>query len=332
MSYYFAVTGWTLGFAVESYLGSSRSFAEFTDSYTSLFYFFLALIVSALVVSKGVKTIEFLSKIMMPFLILIVILLAGYSLSLDSASRALSFLFKPDFPSLGNLNVWFLAFGQAFYSLAVGQGYLITYGSFLPKKVNLPRAAGWVALVETSIAMLAGVIIFPIVFSFGLDPQEGTQLAFTTLPLIFKSIPFGAYLAMAFFTLFFLAAISSCIAGMEVVKTAFREEFYLSHKKATFWAFLPVTPLGFLSALSFTPVGFSLFGRPFLEVLDLFAANQVVVASALIGGGIISWTVPKKSLIKGLDLKWRKPASLFINIFRFMPVLAFALLIISWVL
>ncbi|MFW5884613.1 MAG: sodium-dependent transporter [Patescibacteria group bacterium] len=332
MSYYFAVTGWTLGFAVESYSGSSRSFADFTDGYVSLVYFFLVLIISALVVSRGVKTIEMLSKIMMPFLILIVILLAGYSLSLDSATRALNFLFKPDFPALGNLNVWLLAFGQAFYSLAVGQGYLITYGSFLPKNVNLPRAAGWVALVETSIAILAGIIIFPIVFSFGLDPQEGTQLAFTTLPLIFESIPFGVYLAMAFFTLFFLAAISSCIAGMEVVKTALREEFYLSHKKATLWAFLPVAPLGFLSALSFTPVGFSFFGRPFLEILDLFAANQVVVASALIGGGIISWTIPKESLAEGLGLRWKKPAILFVNIFRVMPVLAIALLVISWVL
>ncbi len=332
MSYYFAVTGWTLGYAVESYFGLTRSFAEFTDSYTSILYFFLVVLISSLVVAKGVKMIEFLSKLLMPFLFLIIIFLAGYSLSLDEASRALVFLFNPDWGSLANVGVWFLAFGQAFYSLAVGQGYLITYGSFLSDDVNLPKSAGFVAIMETLVALLAGVIIFPIVFSFGLNPEQGTQLAFTTLPYIFESIPFGYYLAIMFFTLFFLAAISSCIAGMEVIKTALREEFLFSHKKATFLAFAPVVPLGFLSALSFTPLGFTFLGKPFLEILDLFAANQIVVFSALAGGGIISWTISKKELVDSFGTRWNKFAGVSINVFRFLPILAGIILLLSWVI
>ena len=240
MSYYLAITGWTLGFAVESYTGATRTFAEFTDGYISLVYFFIVAILTGMVVAKGIKAIELLSKILMPLLALIIIFLAGYSLSLDNASQALSFLFHPKLGALADLRVWILAFGQAFYSLAVGQGYLITYGSFIPGHINLPRAAGLVAVIETSVALLAGIIIFPIVFSFGLDPEQGTQLAFTTLPHIFESIPLGKYLAVMFFSLFFLAAISSCIAGMEVVKTAVREEFGLPHRRATLFAFLPV--------------------------------------------------------------------------------------------
>jgi NSS family neurotransmitter:Na+ symporter len=332
MSYYLAITGWTLGFAVESFLGKTRSFAEFTNSYMPLFYFFVVVVLSGFVVSKGVKAIELLSKILMPFLALIVIFLAGYSLSLDNAGQALTFLFKPELGALSDIRVWILAFGQAFYSLAVGQGYLITYGSFLPGNINLPRAAGLVALIETSVALLAGIIIFPIVFSFGLNPEQGTQLAFTTLPYIFESIPMGKYLAMMFFTLFFLAAISSCIAGMEVVKTAVREEFDFDHKKATLLAFLPIIPLGFLSALSFTPMGFSFLGRPFLEILDLFAANQIIVASGIIGGAIISWTISKKDLVDSFGTKWKKVAGTSVITFRLLPFLAAIILFLSSVL
>ncbi|MCF7795155.1 sodium-dependent transporter [Patescibacteria group bacterium] len=331
MSYYLAVTGWTLGYAVESFFGSVKSFTEFTNSYMPLVYFLIVAGFTAFVVNKGVKAIETVSKILMPLLILLILFLATYSLSLKNAGEAVSFLFTPEFSALANINVWLLAFGQAFYSLSVGQGFLITYGSFLPNKINLPRAAGLVALVETSIAILAGIIIFPIVFSFGLDPQEGTQLAFTTLPLVFNSFAFGKYLAMMFFTLFLLAAISSCVAGMQVIKSAVKEEFNFSSKKSTFISFLPIVPLGFLSALSFTPMGFKVLGRPFLEILDLFAANQLVIASALIGGAIISWSFSKKELAQSFGTKWHKVSEFAIGVFRALPFIGAIILGLSYI-
>ena len=332
MSYYLAITGWTLGFAVESYTGNITSFAEFTGSYMSLFYFVIVIAVTGVIVSRGIKAIEILSKILMPLLALIIIFLAGYSLSLDKSGEALNFLFRPEWSGFLDLRMWTLAFGQAFYSLAVGQGYLITYGSFLSKGVNLPRSSAIVASTETLIALLAGVIIFPIVFTFGMDPAQGTQLAFTTLPVIFNSIPYGEVLAILFFTLFFLAAISSCIAGMEVIKTAFKEEFHLSGRKSTLFAFLPVIPLGFLSTLSFTPMGFSMWGRPFLEILDLFAANQIIVASAIIGGGIISWTFTKHDLVESFGTSWKKLAGVSITIIRTLPFVATLILLLSWLI
>ncbi|MGM0629477.1 MAG: sodium-dependent transporter [Patescibacteria group bacterium] len=330
MSYYLVITGWTLGFAVESLKGNLVSFSDFTDSYASLWYFLAVVAITSLVVAKGVKTIEWLSKIMMPALIAVILLLTFYSLTLEGRGEALSFLFNPDLSDFLNPTLWLLAFGQAFYSLAVGQGYLITYGSFMKKGINLPRSAGWVAGIETSIALIAVIMLFPIVFTFGLDPAEGTELAFTTLPLAFKAISFGSILAMFFFSLFFLAAISSCIAGMEVVKTAVREEFGLSEIKATGASFLALLPLGVLAALSFTPMDLSVVGRPFLEILDMFAANQIVVTSGIVGGAIISWSISRHDLVEGFGTRWKKLAHTTVIVVRFLPVPVSVLLILVW--
>ena len=275
LSYYLVVTGWTLGFAVESLGGNVTSFSEFTNGYKPVVYFVLSLAITALVALKGVRLIEKLSRVLMPLLAVVVIALAGYGLTLDGAGKAIDFLFKPEFSNFLSPQLWALAFGQAFYSLSIGQGYLTTYGSFLPKKINIPRATAIVAGFETSVALIAGLMIFPIVFTFGLSPGEGTQLVFDTLPLGFNNIQFGSILAIIFFWLLFFAAISSCIASMEVIKTALVEEIKLSNQKAVLVGAAFIVPLGIVSAFSFTPLEISLFGKPFLEFMDLITANQI---------------------------------------------------------
>lgn len=145
MSYYLVITGWTMGYAFDSLTGNIRTFAEFTGSLEPLLYFGAVVLITAFIVFRGVKAIELLSKIMMPLFLLVILVLTGYSLTLPGTGEALTFLFAPDFSSFFSPTLWMLAFGQAFYSLAIGQGYLITYGSFLHDKVNLPRATLWVA-------------------------------------------------------------------------------------------------------------------------------------------------------------------------------------------
>ncbi len=331
MSYYLVITGWTLGFTVESFKGGGLpSFSEFVSGYASLWYFLIVAGITAFVVAHGVKMIEWLSKLMMPALIAVILLLTVYSLTLEGRGEALSFLFNPNFSDFLDPTLWLLAFGQAFYSLAVGQGYLITYGSFMKKGINLPRSTAWVAGIETSVALIAGLMLFPLVFTFGLDPGEGTELAFTTLPLAFDSIPFGGILSILFFSLFFLAAISSCIAGMQVIKTAVREEFGFSPKRATLLSFITLLPLGVLAALSFTPVELSFLGRPFLEILDMFAANQIVVTSGVVGGAIISWSISKPDLVDGFGTRWTRLAHTTITVVRYLPILVSVLLILVW--
>lgn len=326
LSYYLVITGWTLGYAVDSLSGSIRPFSQFTDSAEPLLYFGIVTAVTALVAFRGVRLIELTSRMLMPVLLLLILFLTGYSLTLGGASEALSFLFAPDFSAFTSPKLWALAFGQAFYSLAIGQGYLMTYGSYMPKRINIPRATATVAGVETGVALIAGLMIFPIVFTFGLNPAEGTELAFTTLPLAFGNISIGPLLAIVFFWLFFLAAISSCIASMLVIKTAIREELRLTNGWSVIAGFLLLMPLGLLSALSFTPLEFSVMGRPFLEVMDLFTANQVVILSGLIGGAIISWSIPRHRIINLFADKRRAMAAHTIVAARYLWLAVLAIL------
>ncbi|MEX0672703.1 MAG: sodium-dependent transporter [Candidatus Paceibacterota bacterium] len=330
MSYYIVITGWTLAYAIGSSTTGIKPFSEFLSGYDSLHYFMIVSGLTALIVIVGVRAIEIFAKLLMPLLAIIVFVLTAYSLTLPGAGEAVLFLFNPDLASFAQPSLWLLAFGQAFYSLAVGQGYLITYGSFLPQKTNIPRATFFVTIVETSFAIVAGLMLFPLVFTVGLNPDEGTRLAFEALPYAFDFVPYGATLAILFFWLFFLAAFSSCVAGMEVVKTAFKEEWRLSDWKAVFISFLLVFPLGTLAALSFSPLELTVGGTPFLQVLDLFAANQIVVASAIVGGALITWLLPRATLVDNLGTPWRKTAWWVITSVRYLPLIALALVLLSW--
>lgn len=329
MSYYLVITGWSMGYAIDSLSGNVRDFSVFTNTFEPLLYFGLVVLITAFVVARGVKLIEISSRLLMPVLITVIVAMTLYSLTLGGAQQAMAFLFEPDFSAFFSPTLWVLAFGQAFFSLAVGQGYLITYGSFLPEHVNIPRAAGSVALIETGVALIAGLMIFPLVFTFGFDPAEGSELVFSILPIAFAEIPFGWLLSIVFFWLLFMAALSSSIAGMEVIKTAMREELRLTNTWATVAAFLPLLPLGLLAAISFTPLEFEVLGRPFLEIMDLFAANQVVVLLGIIGGAITSWLVPRQELINKFSNRYRRPASHLISFVRYIWVGVLVILTIS---
>lgn len=332
MSYYLVITGWTLGYAIDSLSGSIKPFSTFTSGYASLYYFLIVCAITGFVVVKGVKLIELLSKIFMPLLVIIILFLTGYSITLPQAPEAFRFLFSPDFSSFLSPSLWALAFGQAFYSLSIGQGYLITYGSFISEGINLPRATSIIAIFETSVALIAGLMIFPIVFTFGLNPAQGSELAFSTLPIAFANIPIGAILAVGFFWLFFLAAISSCIAGMEVIKTTLREEMRLTHIWATIASFLLILPMGILSALSFSKAEFTFSGRPFLEILDMFAANQLLIVLGLIGGAFIAWTIPLQPVVNSFSNRFRHYGTHIIIATRYLWIFVLLILIVSFLL
>jgi neurotransmitter:Na+ symporter, NSS family len=221
-SYYLVITGWTLGYAVDAFRLNLSEFDDFTAGYNSVWYFFAVTVLAAAVLLKGVRAIETLSKLLMPLLALLIAGLVGVAMTMDGWAEARSFMLTFDTAALANPGLWFFAFGQAFYTLAVGQGYLVTYGSYIPRKTNVPRATLVVAGTETTIALLAGWMIFPFVFTYGMDPGAGSELAFSTLPLVFQEMSGGAWLAMAFFFMFFAAAFSSCLAGLKVRPAADR--------------------------------------------------------------------------------------------------------------
>jgi len=228
--------------------------------------------------------------------------------------------------------LWVAALGQAFYTLAIGQGYLVTYGSFIPGKTNVPRATLWVAAFQTSIALLAGWMIFPFVFSFGMVPSQGTALAFETLPRVFEQLPGGGWLAILFFGLFFAAAFTSSIAGLKVIIAAIGEQFSLSNRRSVIYVCLAMAVLGTASALSHTPLQWQINGEPVLSVIDRVIGGEVIIFSGLFGAALLCWRLPQHDLLPALGSDnpwwvWR-----IYTIGRYLPIAVLVWAIVSFVM
>lgn len=305
-SYYLVITGWTLGYAVDALRGDLKGFDEFSTGYASLWWFVVVTMLAAFVLARDVRGIEQLSKLLMPVLLAVIIGLVFAASRTPGWEQTRSFFFDIDWSRMADGKLWAFAFGQAFYSLAIGQGYLVTYGSFIPRTTHVPRACIIVASVETSVALLAGWMIFPFVFSLGLAPDEGSQLAFETLPRVFDGLPGGAWLAVLFFGLFFAAAFSSSLAGLKVMIAAVAEEFRLRNVTAVLVVTLLMLVLGAASALSFTPLQWQIAGQPVLDVLDQIAGGNVIIFSGVLGAALFCWFVPPQKIrtVLGTASRW----------------------------
>ncbi len=267
---------------------------------------------------------------MMPMLVLTVVGLAIYGFTLPGRAEAISFLFSPDFQLMSDPGLWLFAVGQAFYSLAVGSGYLITYGSSLGPGVPVGRSSLVIAGIETTMALLAGFMVFPIVFTFGLDPGAGSELAFNTLPTAFDAMGIGFLIAPLFFVMFFAAALSSCVGGFKVITASIQEELSVPYRKAVYITTAVLLVLGTPSALSFTSMQLSVAGRPFLDVMDMFAATQILVTAGLVTGAAISWLIPRGRLVSMIGMKNRSLGYFVITVGRYLPLAVLGVLLITW--
>jgi neurotransmitter:Na+ symporter, NSS family len=306
MSYYFVVSGWTLGYALESYTGRVRTFPEFTGGYASLWLLAAIGVLVYLVLLRGTGAIEAASRLLLPLLGVIVLALTVYALTLDGAGEAMSFYLGVDLSHLGDAATWRAAAGQAFYQMGIGQGFLIVYGSYAPSGLNLARATGIIATANASVAIIAGLMIFPIVFTYGIAPDAGTQLAFTALPQVLSDIALGWLVGIAFFTLLFIAAFTSCIGGSTVAISAVRDEARVGPRRAALIVVTLIVVLGIPSGLSFTPVGLELGGRPFLDAIDDLTGSGIIIAVGLIGSALIAWQVPTWRLARALHAGRRR--------------------------
>lgn len=329
-SYYLVITGWTLGYTVDSVRGELRIFDEFSSNYNSLWYFIAVAVLAFIVLARDIKAIELLSKILMPVLLIVMLFLLYMASQTPGWGEAKTFFFQVDWGQLSDGTLWAFAFGQAFYTLAIGQGYLITYGSFIPRKTHVPRACVIVAGIETSIALLAGFMIFPFVFSYGLEPGEGSQLAFVTLPRVFEDMSNGAWLAVIFFGLFFAAAFSSCLAGLKVMTAAVAEEFKLSNTAAIGLVTVVMLLLGTASALSFTPLEWRIAGKPVLDAIDQIAGGNVIIFSGVLGAALFCWFIPppRIRMALGTGNRWWEWRIYLVG--RYLPLLVALWVVISY--
>ncbi len=265
LGYYSVVAGWTLEYIFEAVSNSfaGKTPAEFISSFQSFssnpwrpaLWLTLFLLATHFIIVKGVeKGIEKSSKIMMPTLFIIILILVGCSVTLPGAGKGVEFLLKPDFSKVDG-NVFLGAMGQAFFSLSLGMGCLCTYASYFSKNTNLTRTAFSVGIIDTFVAVLAGFIIFPAAFSVGIQPDAGPSLIFITLPNVFQQafsgIPILAYIfSVMFYVLLALAALTSTISLHEVVTAYLHEEFNFTRGKAARLVTTGCILLGILCSLS----------------------------------------------------------------------------------
>ena len=299
-SYYLVITGWTLGYAVDAVRNEVRLFDEFSAGWASLGWTVVVVVLATALLIRGISAIERFSKVLMPLLGVLIIGLVITASRTPGWDEARDFLLAADLGALTEPSLWVIAFGQGFYSLAIGQGYLVTYGSYIPERAHVPRASVIIAVTETCIALLAGWMIFPFVFTHDLDPGEGSQLAFNTLPRAFEGMAFGPAVAIAFFVLFFVAAFSSSLAGLKVILSAVAEEFRLRHTRAVLLVTGAMLVLALPSALSFTPVDLRIGDERVLDFIDQNVGGQLILFSGIVGAALFSWLLPGDRLQEAL--------------------------------
>ena len=215
---------------------------------------------------------------------------------------------------------------------------LITYGSYIPKGVNIASSSAAIAGTNTVISIVAGLMVFPIVFTFGIAPDTGSALSFTAFPMIFGEITGGLFIGIAFYVLLFVAAFTSCVGGLAPVLAPIRDEFHMSRGWAALVVVAVVVALGIPSALSFTSIGLTVGGKPFLDVIDQITGSGVVLAAGIVGAALIAWQLPRKSLLAAIN-NHKQPAWLvtlsenwFILVGRYLAAAVVALLLATYLL
>lgn len=301
LSYYVVVTGWTLGYLLDAVTGRLTTFSEFTEGFRSLWLMLAMGVLLFLVLIRGVSTVERASLYLVPLLVVIVIALAAYGLTLEGAAEARSFYFGVDTDSLLRPDTWRAAAGQAFYSMGIGQGILVAYGSFVPAGANLLRSTSVIAVTNSIVSIISGLMVFAVVFTFGIEPTAGSELSFTAFPPVFSQLAGGAVLAVVFFGLLFLAGFTSCIGASVVAVSTVRDEFSISRRLGAFLTVAVVMLLGIPSALSFTDVGLSIGGEPVLDRIDQFTGAGAIVVLGLLGAAVLARTLPNRTLVAAFN-------------------------------
>ena len=301
LSFYGVVGGWTFAYVVKSVTGSVLSFTSpkeagvffgnfISNTGEALFYHALFMGLCIAIVLRGVHGgIERACEILMPTLVLFLFLLMIRSLTLDGAMEGVGFYLNPDFSKI-SVNTVLIALGQAFFSLSLGMGCMITYGSYLSEKENLISSTVYVVMFDTLIALLVGMVIFPAVFSMGLEPTEGPSLVFSVLPTVFTSMPMGHVVSIIFFTLLAIAAITSGISLLEVVVAYFIDQRGWQRKKAVIIVGSSIFAFGIPSGLSFGAMAeLKLMGMTFFDHVDNIASNYLLPLGGMLTAIFVGW-------------------------------------------
>lgn len=300
MAFYTTVAGWVYAYIFKAAGGAllSAKPEETTLVFNTLvsgvgeplfWQIFVLLVIGTIIMAGVTKGIERVTKVLMPLLFILLVIIDIRSLTLPGAGEGLSFLFKPDFSKI-TIGVILAALGLAFFKLSVGMGAMITYGSYVNKSENLPKMAIKVALADTLVSLMAGIAIFPAVFAFGFKPNAGPSLLFITIPTVFNSMPFGRVFMSLFFVLTAIAATGAMLSLLEVPVAYLTEQYQWTRRKATMVTILGIGLLGSTATLSnslFAKV--TVFGKTFFDFYDFSTSNILLPVGGIFIALFVGW-------------------------------------------
>ena len=308
LSYYSVIGGWSIEYFVKSLTFSftgndsqaamSTMFSSFVSNpWLPLICHTGFLLATTMIVVVGIKDgIEKFSKVMMPMLFFIVIAIAIYSLTLPGAGKGVDYLFNPDFSKI-DAKACAAALGQAFFSLSLGFGTIMTYASYVDKKENILFQSTATAVSDLMFAMIAGLAIMPAVFAFGINPQSGPGLVFETLPYVFSQMPAGGFVAILFFVALLVAALTSSISMLEVAVAFLVEEKKFSRIGACITLFVLCWIVGALCSLSFGPLSnIQIGGRGLFDFFDNLSSNVLMTLGSLFTVLFVGWRLKKTDI------------------------------------
>jgi len=316
LSFYSVVCGWVVEYIWQAVMGGmqghtpqeySAMFSGFVASpWKGVMWTLLFLFINFAVLLRGVqKGIERISSILMPLLFVILIVFCINSLMLPNSHKGLEFLFSPDFSALTWRGV-VDAFGQAFMSLSLGVACLVTYASYFNDETSLTKDAVVIASLDTLVAILSGIVIFPAVFSFGMQPEAGPKLVFEILPAVFQQMAGGYFWAILFFILLFFASLTSTISLSEIFINFLIEEHHLTRKKATWISAIVVVVLAVLCALSFNVLSsFKVFGMNLFDLFNYVSSNVFMLLGGLFTAVFVGWFIDRRVVVEQLTNKGR---------------------------
>lgn len=342
LSFYSVVAGWTLEYLYESLAGKidnmggvsrQTAFDTFTAGWGCVGWTLVVLAINAFVLLGGVrKGIERASNILMPILFAILIILCVNSLLLPNAAEGLHFLFAPDFSAIDS-GVVISALGQAFFSLSLGVGTMMIYGSYFDERTPIVSSAATTAGLDTLVAIMAGILIFPAVFSFGGSPAAGPKLVFEVLPDIFAMMPGGSIWASAFFLLLALASITSTISMSEICVAFLCEQWGMKRPVAVAVNAVVAMALGSVCALSFGPLaGMKIFGMNTFDLFDYITSNIFMPLSGMLIAIFTGWVLKRSIINHELAPAPRALINIIVFCLRFVAPAAIALIFINGLL
>ncbi len=276
LSFYSVVAGWGISYFFQTVTGSLTEGTDFEaaffdhvrQGFAPVAWHALFMALTGLIIGLGiVKGIGRAVRYLMPVLFILIIMLVIRGVTLEGASEGLQYYLQPDFTSI-TWQTWLDAAGQAFFTLSLGMGAIITYGSYLKKDDDVPGSASWIVGLDLLIALLAGLAIFPAVFALGFSEADGPGLAFITLPAVFAQMPFGMFFGAIFFLFFSVAALTSALSLLEVVVAWLVDEKEMSRPKASALVSFGIFLLGIPASLSMGAVDIQVMGMPFFDFLD----------------------------------------------------------------